>query len=190
MTNKIYCKKQFSTQFKEYDKTYNIVATALIESLSNQSPYFSLTAEIWEDGKSRNNTGSGGCLHDEIAKHLPKIAKYIKWHLTSMTQPMHYLANSLYWAGFSGYCDGKKDSPPKLDYLKSTCIYGAIESDNNFNIENYLRVNEWGGEDILTNVDNKKILTEWLNNRLPELMNQFNLEMIELFQEEYKEILS
>ena len=42
---------------------------------------------------------SCGCLHDEIAQHVPKLAHLIKWHLTSINGPMHYLANTIYHAG-------------------------------------------------------------------------------------------
>jgi len=42
--------------------------------------------------------GACGCIHDEIAKRFPELKKYIKWHLTSSEGPMHYIANSMYWA--------------------------------------------------------------------------------------------
>lgn len=42
---------------------------------------------------------SCGCVHDAIAAHLPRLAKYIKWHLCSSDGPLHYPANALYLAG-------------------------------------------------------------------------------------------
>ncbi|MCP4541719.1 MAG: hypothetical protein GY832_31695 [Chloroflexi bacterium] len=42
--------------------------------------------------------GSGGCLHDAVAKHFPKLAPLIKWHLCSTDGPMHYIANTVYHA--------------------------------------------------------------------------------------------
>lgn len=42
---------------------------------------------------------SGGCIHEDIAKRLPELAPYIKWHLCATDEPMHYLANTLYLAG-------------------------------------------------------------------------------------------
>lgn len=40
-----------------------------------------------------------GCIHDEIARAIPELAPYIKWHLCSSDGPMHYPANALYHAG-------------------------------------------------------------------------------------------
>lgn len=61
---------------------------------------FSITGEI--ERKKDNGQWywqAGGCLHDEIAKHFPELAPFIKWHLTDTTGPMHYIANTLYHAG-------------------------------------------------------------------------------------------
>lgn len=46
----------------------------------------------------RTSDGSGGCIHEEIAKHFPELAPFIKWHLFDSTGPMHYLANTIYHA--------------------------------------------------------------------------------------------
>lgn len=40
----------------------------------------------------------GGCLHELIAKHFPELAHMIKWHLVSSDGPLHYIANTIYWA--------------------------------------------------------------------------------------------
>ena len=42
--------------------------------------------------------GSGGCLHDEVSEHIPELAPFIKWHLTSTNGPMHYVDNTIYHA--------------------------------------------------------------------------------------------
>lgn len=41
----------------------------------------------------------GGCIHEEIAERIPALAPFIKWHLTSTDEPLHYIANTLYLAG-------------------------------------------------------------------------------------------
>lgn len=56
---------------------------------SNKEPYFSITAETYD---------ACGCLHDEIREHFPELDPLIKWHLVSASEPLHYVANSLYWA--------------------------------------------------------------------------------------------
>jgi len=42
--------------------------------------------------------GASGCIHDEIAKYIPELAPFIKWHLVSSDGPMHYIANAMYYA--------------------------------------------------------------------------------------------
>lgn len=48
--------------------------------------------------RRRNDCEAGGMLHDEIAIIFPELASYLKWHLTSSDGPMHYIANTVYWA--------------------------------------------------------------------------------------------
>ena len=59
---------------------------------------FSITAEIHEKRGNKWYESMGGCLHDEVEKHFPEFAPYLKWHLVSSDGPMHYLANTLYHA--------------------------------------------------------------------------------------------
>jgi hypothetical protein len=42
---------------------------------------------------------SGGCIHDEIARHFPELKPLLKWHLCSSDGPLHYVANTVYLAG-------------------------------------------------------------------------------------------
>lgn len=39
---------------------------------------------------------AGGCCHEEIAKRIPELAPFIKWHLFDPCGPMHYVANTVY----------------------------------------------------------------------------------------------
>ena len=138
------------------DDDYRLKARFEIEQLGEQEPYFAVTG---------TTQFSGGCLHDEIIKTFPEYAKYIKWHLVSLDSPMYYIENSMYWAGFRGWCNGKKDSPPNYEHLKSTCIYGAVASDYKYNLE---QMNEFQ-------------LYSWLCDRAPDLMIAFYKDMGELF---------
>ena len=38
-------------------------------------------------------------MHDEIAKHFPELAPFIKWHSVSTDYPLHYYQNTVYHAG-------------------------------------------------------------------------------------------
>lgn len=85
--------------YKECGKTYRIRVTVRFDDrCGNGHNTFSITGDI--DRKSSRGEWleeSGGCIHDEIAKHFPELAPYIKWHLSSSNGPMHYLANTRYW---------------------------------------------------------------------------------------------
>jgi hypothetical protein len=59
---------------------------------------FSITADGYELRGDDWVESFGGCCHDEIAKHFPELAPFIKWHLTSTDGPMHYIANTVYHA--------------------------------------------------------------------------------------------
>ena len=133
-----------------------ITATARLESLSNQAPYFSITGNFKD-----KHSDMGGCIHSEIAEHFPQLAPYIRWHLTSTNGPMHYLANAMYHAGF---CLGMESSR-NLEYLASTIVYGAVEGD---------------ADTDLTALDGPQ-LKDWLITRFPALMQQFKVDMNTLF---------
>lgn len=42
---------------------------------------------------------SCGCVHEDIAAHIPELAPMIRWHLFDPFGPMHYVANTVYLAG-------------------------------------------------------------------------------------------
>lgn len=50
-----------------------------------------------ERDKRYRDCDAAGMLHDEIKKHIPHLAPYLKWHGTSSDSPMHYIANTMYW---------------------------------------------------------------------------------------------
>ena len=61
---------------------------------------FSITGDIWKCPKERQrDIVAGGCIHEEIEKYFPELAKYIPYHLFDSDGPMHYLPNTLYLAG-------------------------------------------------------------------------------------------
>lgn len=46
---------------------------------------------------------SGGCIHDDIAKHFPELEHLIKWHFMNSDGPMHYVANTKYHISDTDY---------------------------------------------------------------------------------------
>jgi hypothetical protein len=85
---------------------------------------FSITGEIRISSGGYWRDHSGGCLHEDIAKHFPRLAPFIKWHLCATDGPMHYVANTMYWLGFHGYCkEGEATTPPNLEHARSTAVW-------------------------------------------------------------------
>jgi hypothetical protein len=67
------------------------------DELGNRHNTFAITAEVRIQG--RHDIIAGGCMHEEITKVFPELAPLIKWHLCSTDGPMHYIGNTVYFAG-------------------------------------------------------------------------------------------
>lgn len=60
----------------------------------NRMPYFSITADVYENGRWT----AGGCCHELIAERLPELRDVIALHLCSMDgSPMYAESNGWYW---------------------------------------------------------------------------------------------
>lgn len=149
---------------------------------------FAITAEIYEPHHRQAEasiTQNGkqywlsacGCCHDEVIKAFPELAPYIRWHLSDTDGPMHYSANALYWAGHCGYRDGKPNSPPNLEHLKITIVYGALENDSAFPLESFIYDD---AAPFTANDFKKERLVEWLTNRLERLQAAFRADVEKL----------
>lgn len=119
--------KKFVEVYHENGTEYTITATVRYDdNCNNGHNTFSITGMIDRNGYHEVS----GCIHGEIAKHFPQLRPYIKWHLTSTDGPMHYVANSLYWAGKSGWTNGRVDDPPSLKYFRSAAVWlNATQND-------------------------------------------------------------
>jgi hypothetical protein len=184
MNDKIYFNKKWSKVYNEDNQTYKIIAECEIESLSNQHPYFSITGVIYR--KLKNNhwqDESGGCIHKDIIKNFPQLKKFIKWHLTSIDSPMYYIENNLYWLGLRGWMDGKKDSPPKVNYFKHGSIWGECLID--YFIPVFLFI---ASKNKKINKIKESLIIKILNYRLPHIMEKFDKDMINLFSQDNENI--
>ena len=87
-------------EYEEHGHKYRIRAHVRYDDqCGNGHNTFAITGQInMLDGKYWRED-SGGCIHEEIAKHFPDLAPLIKWHLCSSDGPMHYGANAAYFAG-------------------------------------------------------------------------------------------
>ena len=152
-----------------------LIATARYDDeCHNGHNTFAITGEEYESGSGprhearieRNGKNlilrSCGCLHEQIAKHVPELAPLLRWHLTGDDGPLHYVENTAYWAGHRGYCDGKPGSPPNSDHLRACCVFGAVpEFDNGVSVEHL-------GESLLLS---------WLLERKEALMAAFRADL-------------
>jgi hypothetical protein len=86
--------------YTEGGRTYRITAKVRYDDqCGNGHNGFGITADIDEKRGNGWYDYAGGCCHDEIVKHFPELAPYIKWHLMDSDGPMHYLPNVLFLAG-------------------------------------------------------------------------------------------
>lgn len=123
------------TAWKEYTddgRRYRIRATYDWHTIGTQEPYWSVTAEIERWG-GRWREDSGGCLHEDVVKHFPRLGPSIKWHLSfTKSGPMHYEANARFWLekhyGVSKW-DARDYDPVPLDAFKRQVVFGAVEGD-------------------------------------------------------------
>lgn len=87
--------KQFTKSYTENKERYTITATVRYDDQCNNGHNtFSITGEI----KGPRGWECCGCIHEDIAKHFPELAPFIKWHLCSSDGPLHYVANTVYHA--------------------------------------------------------------------------------------------
>lgn len=115
---------------------------------------------------------SAGCQHDLVAEKLPGLAPLLKWHLMSSDGPIHYIANTVYWAKCANegsICSKKLTKEQYLDRARNAAI-GADLPDSFFapNIE----IQEtYPGVEV--EVMSYNGLKDRLSARLPQLLADF-----------------
>lgn len=148
--------------------------TAAVEYIEgNDGPYFSITGELWARKRMV------ACrLHDEISRYFPEVEKYIKWHLFGLSmlgrgrEPMHYIANSLYWAGYTEW------QSYNITNLGKTAIIGAIDVDKKIDFEELVNVPGLSSDEILVRQERLEYV---LKQRLPALQKAFDTDIAKLF---------
>jgi len=88
---------------RNQDPKNYIEATAILNKIGNQKPYFSLTGRIVEGGRE----SVSGAIHKEILAAFPELADIAALHLSDIDGiPMHSFENGRYWAGFTKWEQG------------------------------------------------------------------------------------
>lgn len=141
MTKSILTKKQEAAKvfhFSDNEKPHTLfVNIRYDDSYNNGHNTFSITGSLYEGTKDKrpysdNRLVACGCIHDEIIKHAPEFAPFIKWHLFSSYGPMHYIASTLYHASNLD-CWGREKGQPyrferKLKVNDSPFLYTPKKS--------------------------------------------------------------
>jgi hypothetical protein len=91
--------------FDNGEKYQIIIKSELVHLDGNSSPYFSIGGDIFRLARNgRKPWVAGGCIHEEIVKHFPKLQPLVDVHLSDENGvPMHAYANAAYFAGHEGY---------------------------------------------------------------------------------------
>jgi len=104
----ILTKNQTKTMSKVIGNERLSVVIRYDDECNNGHNSFAITATLSEKipYKTKYTTWrkvSWGCQHDEVKRFFPELEPYLKWHLCSSDGPMHYTANTLYFASDKDY---------------------------------------------------------------------------------------
>jgi len=95
-------KRVFTGEYTDITGRYKVEATVRWDDkCGNGHNTFAITGRVWD--VAHPEWGVGGCVHEGIAKAIPELAPFIKWHLFDPFGPMHYIANTVYHAGDRDY---------------------------------------------------------------------------------------
>jgi len=106
--------REYRTEYEEDGQRYKIKAgVRWDDECGNGHNSFAITGAIYrfDDWRREYVAERGGCIHEEIAKHFPDLAPYIKWHLFDPNGPMYYTANTVYHAGDRDHWGKLKGEP-------------------------------------------------------------------------------
>lgn len=125
--------------------------------LGKQEPYFSITGSEYWAGK----IVACGQMHDDLPVDLKP---YTKWHLFSaFSGPTHYKANARFWLEYwyqtrlIGQYDQIKCKEEALQRFRQHVLFGELDTD--------------------INIPSLAELDEWLDKRLPALVEKFWCDM-------------
>lgn len=134
-----------------------IEATAILQKIGNQKPYFSLTGRIVQNGKELVS----GVIHEEIVKVFPKVSDIVPLHLSDIDgKPMHSFENGKYWAGFTDY---QEEKPEYLANHWRISVEEAKKLTYSAITEKCQQIEEETGEIVLPDT----ILKEYHDSQLP-----------------------
>lgn len=123
----------------------------------NQDSYFSITGETWELGERKIEKYSLGSGALTVGDYIPELAYLDKYHLCSIKEPMHYIANSIYLASDKDCWGLRKGEKRQIKNGKTGLLCWhqiAVDANGNeielYNFNKYKDSNEKPNDEILT----------------------------------------
>lgn len=100
-----------------------LIVNVILQKLGNQTPYFSITGEVYgydkKEMRQKSRMISGGCIHETILKYFPDMHDAVVLHLSDINGiPMHCVENGWYWFGGTKY--QKYDRKILAEHLRIT----------------------------------------------------------------------
>lgn len=182
--------------FTEGGQTFRITATVRHDDrCGNGHNTFSIVGQIDEKVNGKWRDYCGGCIHDEIAKHFPELADFLKWHLVSTDGPLHYIANTTYHAREHGPNKAWLYMTDKENGIVNKCLkYGDLseiekmaESNKNY----FIKIDEKTAK--TANLEAARSCAIWPEATLADLRSEKMLEMrlpalMEAFQKDVEKL--
>lgn len=101
------------------------VSIRLNDECKNGHQDFAIGGDVYVTGKPKTDRNfiMGGCIHEEILKHFPEFAIFVRLHLCDYKGiPMHAIANGFYFLK-QGFNKVKPDSP---EFATEFCEYYRV----------------------------------------------------------------
>lgn len=112
MNKSILTKNQKQTHVVKNGNVVTFCNIRFDDECGNSHNTFSITGEVYEKTRKRDldkwdlrlidgvyyEMVAGGCIHDVISQRFPQFKHLIKYHLCIANSPMHYKANTKYFA--------------------------------------------------------------------------------------------
>lgn len=162
-------------EFVDNKRRYRITAEVRYDDrCGNKHNTFAITGTI-----DRVNVYGGwsndccGCIHEEICKHFPELAPFIKWHGTSSDGPTHYVGNTMFWLGWQGFCKGEDKDPPNLEHARRAAVWPELPESFICPAPDSDWIRYAGGEQKTLWEGDKQIVIKALEGRLPASLEAF-----------------
>jgi len=128
----LFAGKTLTREYTEDGHAYEATVHAGLTKLGQQTPYISVTVDVYRRVRGRLVEDSFGCQHDLAVKLFPEVAGLIPLHLVAwdgeVATPLHYKANARYWlemaTGQSKWTRRPYDPDP-IEAFQSTVVWGA-----------------------------------------------------------------